>query len=241
MNVSMPIAAVLLDLGLPGRRRQGRADPRPHGEPARAPRGGAGAAGRAPARRSGGGGDSVRARCSSLTSSRARGQSSSPLDDASYRTQIAYLLERSAFYRAKLAEVDTSGGLAEHRAAAADREGRAPGDPHARQSVRHPPVRGAGRDRPDLLDERHHRRAQLHPVDRGRPRQLDRRLGAQLRGLGRAARAADRLHLQRRALRGRGGARRVRPDRPLPHPGRHREHRPPRAGDRTARARSHRH
>ncbi len=35
------------------------------------------------------------------------------VDDASYRTQIAYLLERSAFYRDKLAEVDTSGGLAQ--------------------------------------------------------------------------------------------------------------------------------
>ena len=35
------------------------------------------------------------------------------LDDASYRTQLAYLLERSAFYRDKLADFDTSGGLAE--------------------------------------------------------------------------------------------------------------------------------
>ena len=33
------------------------------------------------------------------------------LDDASYRTQLAYLLERSAFYRDKLADFDTSGGL----------------------------------------------------------------------------------------------------------------------------------
>ena len=33
-------------------------------------------------------------------------------DDASYRTQLAYLLERSAFYREKLAGVDTDGGLA---------------------------------------------------------------------------------------------------------------------------------
>ena len=41
MNVSMPIAAVLLDLGYPRRRREGRADPRAHGEPARAPRRGA--------------------------------------------------------------------------------------------------------------------------------------------------------------------------------------------------------
>ena len=34
-------------------------------------------------------------------------------DDASYRTQLAYLLERSAFYRDKLADFDTSGGLAD--------------------------------------------------------------------------------------------------------------------------------
>ena len=33
-------------------------------------------------------------------------------DDASYRAQLAYLLERSAFYREKLAGVDTGGGLA---------------------------------------------------------------------------------------------------------------------------------
>jgi phenylacetate-CoA ligase len=35
------------------------------------------------------------------------------LDDASYRTQLAYLLERSQFYREKLASFDASGGLAE--------------------------------------------------------------------------------------------------------------------------------
>jgi phenylacetate-CoA ligase len=35
------------------------------------------------------------------------------LDDQSYRVQLAYLLERSAFYREKLAGPDTSGGLAE--------------------------------------------------------------------------------------------------------------------------------
>ena len=33
-------------------------------------------------------------------------------DDASYRAQLAYLLERSAFYREKLADVDTGDGLA---------------------------------------------------------------------------------------------------------------------------------
>jgi phenylacetate-CoA ligase len=35
------------------------------------------------------------------------------LDDESFRAQLAYLLERSAFYREKLAAADTSGGLAE--------------------------------------------------------------------------------------------------------------------------------
>jgi phenylacetate-CoA ligase len=35
------------------------------------------------------------------------------LDDQSYRVQLAYLFERSAFYREKLAVADTSGGLAE--------------------------------------------------------------------------------------------------------------------------------
>jgi phenylacetate-coenzyme A ligase PaaK-like adenylate-forming protein len=35
------------------------------------------------------------------------------IDDASYRTQVAYLLDRSAFYRAKLAGVGSVGGLAE--------------------------------------------------------------------------------------------------------------------------------
>ena len=33
------------------------------------------------------------------------------LDDASYRRQLAYLLQRSPFYRAKLAGHDTNGGL----------------------------------------------------------------------------------------------------------------------------------
>ena len=46
------------------------------------------------------------------------------------------------------------------------------------------------RDRPHLLDERHHRHAELHPADRRRPRQLGHRLGAQLRGLRHRARAS---------------------------------------------------
>ena len=58
MNVSMPIAAVMLDLGLPDRDRQGGADPRAHRRPARPPGRGAGAADRVPdggPRRGGGG------------------------------------------------------------------------------------------------------------------------------------------------------------------------------------------
>jgi phenylacetate-CoA ligase len=35
------------------------------------------------------------------------------LDDASYRSQLAYVLDRSPFYREKLAGIETSGGLAE--------------------------------------------------------------------------------------------------------------------------------
>ena len=48
MNVSLPIAAVMLDLGFPAVDGQGRADPGPHREPARPSRRGAGAAGRLP-------------------------------------------------------------------------------------------------------------------------------------------------------------------------------------------------
>ena len=80
-----------------------------------------------------------------------------------------------------------------HRPAAAHREARAAGDVHARQPGRRAPLRGAVRDRPDLLDERHDRHAQLHPADGGRPRELGGRLGAQLRGLGGRRRAAHRL------------------------------------------------
>ena len=50
-------------------------------------------------------------------------------------------------------------------------------------------------------------------------------VGAQLRGVRHRRRPAHRHHLQRRAVRRRRGARRLRPHRPLPHPGRHREHR----------------
>ena len=58
------------------------------------------------------------------------------------------------------------------RGAAAHGQARAAGDVQARQPDRRAPLRGAVRDRPDLLDERNDRRAQLRPADRRRPRQL---------------------------------------------------------------------
>ena len=60
------------------------------------------------------------------------------------------------------------------RAAAAHRQAGAEGDLHARESDRSPPLRGAVRARPDLLDERNHRRAELRAADGGRPRELGR-------------------------------------------------------------------
>ena len=75
------------------------------------------------------------------------------------------------------------------------------------------------------------------PLTARRPRQLGDRVGAQLRRLRRRRRPAHRLHLQRRPVRGRRGARVVRPHRPLAHPGRHRQHRAADARDRAAAAR----
>ena len=112
------------------------------------------------------------------------------LDDASYRAQLAYLFERSPFYREKLAAagVDSAaaaGGLAEiARLPLTEkrelRETCTPENPIGAHLCA-----DAVRDRPDLLDERHDRHAELHPADRRRPRELGDRLGAQLRGLGR--------------------------------------------------------
>ena len=57
MNVSLPIAAVMLDLGLPGRVGEVGPDPRADGGPPRAPCRGARAAARVPHGGAGGGGD----------------------------------------------------------------------------------------------------------------------------------------------------------------------------------------
>ena len=119
-----------------------------------------------------------------------------------------------------------------HRRAASHREARAQGDEHAGQSVRRPPLRRARRDRAHLLDERHDGDAELHPADRGRPRELGDGFGTELRGVRRRRRRALRLDVQRRSVRRGRCAHRVRSRRPLPHPGRHREHRSADACDR---------
>ena len=65
-------------------------------------------------------------------------------DDASYREQLAYLFERSAFYRDKLRRpARRRGGRRprRHRAAAAHREARAAGDLHGGEPDRRPSVR----------------------------------------------------------------------------------------------------
>ena len=51
------------------------------------------------------------------------------------------------------------------------------------QSVRRAPLRRSGRHRPDPLDERHHGHAELHPAHRGRSGQLGDGIVAELRGV----------------------------------------------------------
>ena len=84
------------------------------------------------------------------------------VDDAHYRTQLAYLFDRSSFYRDKLAVAGfdsgpAAGGLAEiaELPLTDKQELRATCTPG--RSVRRPPLRAALRDRPDLFDERNDR------------------------------------------------------------------------------------
>ena len=166
------------------------------------------------------------------------------LDDASYREQLAYLFARSAFYREKLAAAgirlrSRRRRARRHRAAAAHREARAQGDLHPPTT---PSARISARTPAEIV------RIYSTSGTTGAPsyipltaQDLDNWVTGSARSYaasGVAPGAADRLHLQRRAVRGRSGARRVRQGRPLPHPGRHRQHRAPDAGDRAPEARS---
>ena len=211
MNVSMPIAAVMLDLGFSS--AAVKAVPilaRTAGLLAHLAEEQEHPLGFLHGRRGGGGG---RVRAPDLLDARARGRDPAVGGAARRRRRelprparlplrpLGLLSREADGCRVRLRR---GGGRARgDRAAAADREARAQGDVHARQPDRRASLRDAVRDRPDLLDERHHRRAELRPAHGRRPRQLGDRLGAQLRSLGRRRRPAHRLHLQRRAVRGR--------------------------------------
>ena len=140
MNVSMPIAAVLLDLGFPVAAVEVGADPRPNGEPARTPRRGAGAAARVHPRPGGRGRRPLRARCSSLRSRPARGGAARrrrrELPGAARLPARALRVLPGEARRAR-----PDGRARRDRTAAAHREGRAARDAHARESVRDAPLR----------------------------------------------------------------------------------------------------
>ena len=248
MNVSLPIAAVLLDLGFPANAAkaipllartagllahlaeeqeqpvgflmaaQGRGS-----DHVRARHGG----GRPDARARGRGTAVGRAARRSTTRATAR---SSPTS-SSARRSTATSSRRPGSRRRR------AGGLADITRLPLTEKHELRASRTRRQPVRHASLRDTRGDRPHLLDERHDRHAELHPAHRRRPRELGHGLGAELRGVGRRSRPAHRLDLQRRAVRGGRGARRVRPDRPLPRPGRHGQHRAADARDRAAAAR----
>ncbi len=200
MNVSMPIAAVMLDLGFES--AAVKAVPilaRTAGLLAHLAEERQQPVGFLMARK-GGGGDRVRARCSSLRSKTRPWAEQLALDDESYRSQLTYLFERSAFYQDKLAAAGVGnaadgGRTGRHRATPPHGKARDQGDVHARQPDRRASLRDSVGDRADLLDQRHHWHAQLHPADGGRPRQLGDGIGTQLRGLGRRRRRAHRHYL----------------------------------------------
>ena len=152
------------------------------------------------------------------------------LDDAAYRAQVAYLFERSPFYRDKLRA--RASDAADRRRARRDR--RAAASPRRTSSAR-----AATPDNPIGA----HLAAPMAEIVRiystsgttGTPSyipltasDLDNWIEISPRsyaasGLRRGR--AHRLDLQRGPVRRRRRARRLRPHRPLPHPGRHREHR----------------
>ena len=248
MNVSMPIAAVMLDLGFPAATAKAvpllartasllahlaeeqeqpvgflMAEQGGGGGRVRGAGGGAadaGARGRGAAL-----GRAARARRRGATARRSPTCSSA-------RPSTATKLGAAGF-----ASAGAAGGLGDIGALPLTEKHELKATATAEQPDRRAPLRDAGGDRPHLLHQRHHRHAELHPADRRRPRQLGDRLGAQLRGVGRRRRRPAGLHLQRGAVRGRLGAGVVRPHRPLPHPGRHRQHRAAGQGDRAAASR----
>ena len=176
-------------------------------------------------------------------SRRARGHEQLAEDDASYRAQLAYLLERSAFYREKL---DRGRRASRRRRRAGSRTSPRCRSPRSASSgPRHAPEDPVGAHlcaaRAEIV------RIYSTSGTTGTPSyipltagDLDNWVTGSARSYaasGVGAGERDSHHLQRRPVRGRRGARRLRPDRALPHPGRHRQHRAPDAGHRAAQAR----
>ena len=91
-------------------------------------------------------------------------------DDALYVRQIAYLLARSPFYRAKLAaagfrDATAVGGLADIAALPLTEKDELRADAQRSRADRHLPRGADGRSGAHLFDQRHHRDAELRPAD----------------------------------------------------------------------------
>ena len=180
MNVSMPIAAVLLDLGL--RRADGQGDPDPRADrlAARPPRRGARRADRLPD------GGSRRARGRTLRAHERRARASRSPTCSSARPSTA-----------RSSPATTPAGPLEALPLTTKQELRATVSPE------YPFGTHCCVDRGEIAriysTSGHDGHAELHPAHRGRRRQLGHGLRALVRALGRAAGRADRQHLQRRA------------------------------------------
>ena len=94
--------------------------------------------------------------------------SSSPTSSSARRSTARSSAPRASTAAAAAARGDRASCRSPRRTSC--RATRTPDEPGRRA-----PLRRAGRDRPDLLDERHDRDAELHPADGGRPRQLGHR------------------------------------------------------------------
>ena len=159
------------------------------------------------------------------TSRRSRGSEQLVLDAGAFREQLAYLREHSPFYREKLKDAGDARPRRARRPTT-DREARAPRRP-SRRTTRSAPT--SAPNRTSIV------RIYSTSGTSGTPsyipltaRDLENWVTGSARSYaasGVARGPADRLHLQRGSVRRRRRPRRVRPDRPLPHPGRHRQHR----------------
>ena len=240
MNVSMPIAAVMLDLGFaPSMVKAVPVLARTAGILAHLAEEQAGARRvRARGRRRGGRRLRASRRVMLEPEVEARAwEEQLAIDDASYREQLGYLLDRSAFYREKLGQAGIEGAA---DAGGLDEIAPLPlTEKHELRETVTPdnPVGSHLCARPEELVRIYSTSGttgtpSFIPLTAGDLDELGHGLGAQLRRLGH--RRGQRIVSTYNAgpVRGRRRARIVRPDRPLPRPGRHRQHRAARHRDR---------